>query len=172
MCIRDRATTVHAEGHELVAIAEDGGGDIAEGLVGVLGAAAAVLGDRHKFVPFGVHGGGPALGAEVVFDGADGGKDLPMVTKGVRTLEASDRIAYCSPGGGGHGPPWQREAEKVLNDVTLGYVTPDQARESYGAALTRTEDGEGLVTWSVDGAATESLRAEMRKGAGDAAQER
>jgi len=134
--------------------------------------SGAVLGDRHKFVPFGVHGGGPALGAEVVFDGADGGKDLPMVTKGVRTLEASDRIAYCSPGGGGHGPPWQREAEKVLNDVTLGYVTPDQARESYGAALTRTEDGEGLVTWSVDGAATESLRAEMRKGAGDTAQER
>jgi len=55
-----------------------------------------------------------------------------------------------SGGGGGFGPPTDREPERVAYDVAQGYVSRDVARQSYRVAL--DEDGE------VDTAATQKLR--------------
>ena len=49
----------------------------------------------------------------------------------------------------------RREAERVAFDVAEGYVTADEARESYGVAL--NDDG------SVDVARTKVLRSRMGK---------
>ena len=54
-------------------------------------------------------------------------------------------------GGGGWGDPHERPAEKVLRDVRNGLVSVEKAREDYGVVIDTT-------TWTVDEAATASLR--------------
>ncbi|MEM7490919.1 MAG: hydantoinase B/oxoprolinase family protein, partial [Pseudomonadota bacterium] len=70
------------------------------------------------------------------------GKGRQFVPDGVRV-----RMAF--PGGGGYGPPGDRDPGAVLRDVVLGYVTPEAARSDYGlseddvqAALVKAEEGE------------------------------
>jgi N-methylhydantoinase B len=43
-----------------------------------------------------------------------------------------DVISLTVPGGGGFGDPRERERERVLNDVALGLVSADAARDVYG----------------------------------------
>ncbi len=39
------------------------------------------------------------------------------------------------PGGGGYGPPWERDPARVLEDVGNGYVSLERARTDYGVAI-------------------------------------
>ena len=56
-------------------------------------------------------------------------------------------------GGGGWGHPYDREPERVLNDVLAGFVSPANALAEYGVVL--TADGK-----QVDEAATGQRRAD------------
>lgn len=47
-----------------------------------------------------------------------------------------DEILYLADGGGGYGHPFEREPERVRDDVIDGYVSREAARDSYGVALT------------------------------------
>ncbi|MGD9306859.1 MAG: hydantoinase B/oxoprolinase family protein, partial [Desulfobacterales bacterium] len=58
------------------------------------------------------------------------------------------------PGGGGFGPPVQRDPMQVLNDVRNGYVSPTSAREDYGVAIDTDR-------WEIDESATKELRYKM-----------
>lgn len=69
-------------------------------------------------------------------------------------MEAGDFVQVVTPGGGGYGPAFEREAELVAGDVALGYYTPAQAEERFGVVL----DASG----SVDRAATDRLRDQSR----------
>jgi N-methylhydantoinase B len=53
------------------------------------------------------------------------------------------------PGSGGHGDPFARDPDAVLEDVRQEKVTPAHARAAYGVVI----DGD-----SVDAAATAALR--------------
>ncbi|KAB2848128.1 MAG: CRISPR-associated endonuclease Cas1, partial [Hyphomicrobiaceae bacterium] len=64
--------------------------------------------------------------------------------------DPGDVIHIHSPGGGGRGDPFEREAERVLVDVERGYVSLQAARRDYGVVI---EDG------NVNAAATARLRA-------------
>jgi N-methylhydantoinase B len=76
------------------------------------------------------------------------GQELPP--KAHSSVPAGERLRVSMPGGGGYGDPRKRPAEKVAEDVRLGLVSRDAARELYGVAL--TDDG------AVDEAATAKLR--------------
>jgi N-methylhydantoinase B len=54
-------------------------------------------------------------------------------------------VASCC-GGGGYGPPWQREIPLVLRDVREGWVTAERAANVYGVALTPEGDIDELQT--------------------------
>lgn len=69
-------------------------------------------------------------------------------------------IAYQHGGGAGFGPPWMRDPEAVKEDVLDEYVSLGAARNKYGVVLTGSLEAYDLA---VDWAATEALRAEMRK---------
>lgn len=120
--------------------------------------ATVVLGDRRSFAPFGVSGGGRAAGMEVGFETAEGRETLPFVTKGRRILSAGDRVEMLTPGGGGYGDPLEREPDAVLRDVTLGYIDARVARDTYGVVLAEAEDELGVVSRSIDAAATHAMR--------------
>ena len=68
-------------------------------------------------------------------------------------VEANDVLHFITWGGGGWGDPLERDPEIVAKDIVQGLVTVEGAR-AYGVVI--AEDG------SVDTAATEALRAQIR----------
>lgn len=64
--------------------------------------------------------------------------DRPDVTLRAKTrqeLPAGTVVTLDLPGGGGFGNPRQRTADRVADDVRLGYVSLDAAREAYGVVI-------------------------------------
>jgi N-methylhydantoinase B len=64
-------------------------------------------------------------------------------------LHRGDILLLETGGGGGHGHPFDRPAERVLQDVDDGFVSPEAARRDYGVAI---------IDGAVDHAATQALR--------------
>jgi N-methylhydantoinase B/oxoprolinase/acetone carboxylase alpha subunit len=90
---------------------------------------------RGRIAPEGRFGGDPGQIAEVrvVRDGEElVARDLqpnlicPTKFSGLR-LRTGDRLIVRSPGGGGYGPPSERDPSLVERDLELGYVTHDGA---------------------------------------------
>jgi N-methylhydantoinase B len=50
-------------------------------------------------------------------------------------LPAGTEVTLSLPGGGGYGPPSQRDPAKVLDDVRNGYVSAERARADYGVEV-------------------------------------
>ena len=50
-------------------------------------------------------------------------------------LEAGDVISVRTCGGGGYGPPSERDPELVRRDVREGKVSAERARDVYGVAI-------------------------------------
>ena len=92
-------------------------------------ATAFLFGERGKYAPQGVVGGGE--GATNLFfydsedtDATDGKKSPPLVSKitGV-TLKKGQRVRLETPGGGGYGAASKRSKDLHENDLKQGYVT-------------------------------------------------
>ena len=66
------------------------------------------------------------------------------------SLEAGDLVSYRTCGGGGYGPPEERDPERVLRDVLEEKVSVERARDVYRVAVAGRE---------LDLAATAELRA-------------
>src|SRR5207253_1428666 len=64
-----------------------------------------------------------------------------------------ERFLLRPAGSGGYGPPWERPAERVADDVLDGYVTVEGALRDYGVAV----DAAGTI----DVAATAAARARL-----------
>jgi N-methylhydantoinase B len=114
-----------------------------------------LLGERGKFPPFGVNGGKPAALNRFVYRTDAGERTPPLVSKitDVR-IKRGQRVRLETPGGGGFGDPFTREAARVARDVSFGYVSREKAASDYGVAL--NADG------SVDEGATAKLRGKAR----------
>ncbi|MDP6173720.1 MAG: hydantoinase B/oxoprolinase family protein, partial [Rhodospirillales bacterium] len=81
--------------------------------------------ERSKCPPWGLNGGRQAKTGYVEILKPDG-KDLRF-TKGNHELEVGDRVRVRTGGGGGFGPPVERDPERVALDVRLGRVTVQAA---------------------------------------------
>ncbi len=96
-------------------------------------ADAFAFGDRGRFPPPGVAGGEPAAANVISFDTGHGPEAPAMTSKAVGIkLRRGDTVHISSPGGGGYGPPEQRDPEEVAADLALGYETVDHVRDAYG----------------------------------------
>ncbi len=92
------------------------------------GAEVFLLGERGRYAPFGVNGGGEgALNRFSWTDGATTGTP-PMASKvtGVK-LSQGGRVRLETPGGGGFGDPARRDPAARKRDERLGYVTGARA---------------------------------------------
>jgi N-methylhydantoinase B len=106
-----------------------------------------VLADRTARGPSGALGGLDGRVAEYVLVRA--GDERRLGAKTTIDVEPGDTISYRTCGGGGYGPPSERDPQRVLRDVREGKVSADRAREVYGVVV----DGA-----QVDEAATVALR--------------
>ena len=113
--------------------------------------------ERAHCKPWGLEGGGEATGNEVALRlGGTWKTDFPNAKVLVAQLKPGDAFRLRSGGGGGYGSPLDRPVEAVVEDARQGYVSVAAARDHYGIVL----DPE---TFEADMAATERLRASMRK---------
>jgi len=87
----------------------------------------SIMSERTRDAPQGYFGGGP--GARPRFVREDG---VELNPKGIATVAPGQSVTIRTHGGGGYGPPGDREREKVLNDVRDGYVTREAAKSAYG----------------------------------------
>jgi N-methylhydantoinase B len=109
--------------------------------------------DRSRFASWGVLGG--KAGAVSRFTrnpGTDGEEDLGVTD--LVMCGPGDVIRLEGCGGGGYGDPYERDVQKVLEDVRRGYLSVDQARELYGVVL-----GAEAGAIAIDKAATLHMRA-------------
>jgi N-methylhydantoinase B len=96
----------------------------------------------------GVRGGRPGAPAGQMLRRRDGGEE-PVDACAQVTLEDGEAIVSLSAGGGGYGDPVARDPERVLTDVTEGWISPERAEKVYGVVV--RDD-------SVDATATRALR--------------
>ncbi len=117
----------------------------------------SILSDHCVIPPFGVAGGKSA--AANAFSVLRKGRqvDVSSVPGKVSGFElmAGDLLRVETAGGGGFGDCLDRPGMKVLEDVTLGFLTIDEAYHRYGVVI----DASGYV----DEEATASLRSQLRR---------
>jgi N-methylhydantoinase B len=87
-------------------------------------ASAFFFGERGRFAPQGVLGGGPAALNRFGYSNEGRWHHPPMASKMVGIpLKKGDRIRLETPGGGGYGPPAERSASARARDRHLGYTS-------------------------------------------------
>ncbi|AXS40471.1 hydantoinase B/oxoprolinase family protein [Breoghania sp. L-A4] len=112
-----------------------------------------LFGERGKFPPRGVVGGGAAALNTFHYEQADGSHTPPMVSKIVGIhIDRGQALRLETPGGGGYGQAFARDPASVARDARLGFISRACAEADYGVVLRM--DG------TVDDAATTSLRAQ------------
>lgn len=111
-----------------------------------------ILADRERWGPWGLFGGqaGRRAGYLLVSDN----RETELGSKVTLQLSPGQVISYRTCGGGGYGPPTQRNPQLVLRDVREGKVSAQRARDIYGVAVNPT-------TWTIDEPETARLRRMM-----------
>ena len=119
--------------------------------------SAVANGDRIVSPARGTAGGEPGRRGQIT---TDGGERLPSKQRSV--LQPTDRLQFVLPGGGGYGPPHERDIDDVLDDVVNGYCSLDQARSAYGVVIEYVGDPDARVrppsSYRIDHDATARLR--------------
>ena len=126
-------------------------------------ATFTILADRDKEGPWGLFGGLSGRRAQYVLN--PDAEALKLSSKCTVSLKVGDVISFQTCGGGGYGPPWERDPGLVLIDVREGKVDIEQARDVYKVAI-------DSASWMVDEAATAKLRAADISGVRDADERR
>ncbi len=125
------------------------------------------IGNRERFGPPGIFGGGPGGKARLVLnpegDTARDFRDIGILAVN-EPAERGDLMSFWAAGGGGYGDPLARDPERVLEDVIDEYVSLDAARRDYGVAI-EVVDARRL-DYRIDWDATRALRAERATAAG------
>lgn len=112
-----------------------------------------VLADRDKVGPWGFFGG--ESGRQAYYIHHHDGMAEVLSSKTTIDVRPGEVVRYETCGGGGFGPAWERDPERVLKDVRQGKVSRERARSRYGVVI----DSHQLA---VDSAATAALRETMR----------
>ncbi|WP_037067085.1 hydantoinase B/oxoprolinase family protein [Pseudonocardia acaciae] len=82
----------------------------------------------------GVRGGGPGSRSRAMLRARDGSvRELPA--DGDLVLRDGETVISLACGGGGYGPPHEREVERVAHDVSEGWISAERARQVYGVVF-------------------------------------
>ena len=114
-----------------------------------------ILADRTRFPPWGLFEGQAGQRARYVLLSNDSETDLG--SKATVTVPEGSVVRMETCGGGGYGPPWERDPELVLRDVQQRKVSAARAREDYAVAV-------DPALRAIDPNETEHLRSQRRCG--------
>ena len=113
-------------------------------------ASFTILSDRDRWGPEGLFGGEPAPPARYVLN-PDGEEPTDLSAKVTVQLAPDETISFRTCGGGGYGPPAERDPLAVLRDVRDGKISRERAVAIYRIAIDTS-------SWTVDDAETARLR--------------
>lgn len=88
--------------------------------------------DRIGCPPWGIQGGKPGMSGKVMILKNSGLEPEVLYKTEGYPLHPGDRVRVATGGGGGYGPPEQRQRSLVQKDLVRGYVTEESARNNYG----------------------------------------
>ena len=117
-------------------------------------ATLQVRSDRKTFRPFGLYGGSPGVASENYLNPAS--ECTPLTSKLTRMFRKGEVFRHVHPGGGGWGDPLDRDPALVLRDVRNEFLSATKALADYGVII-------DTATWTIDAAATQRTRADMRR---------
>ena len=63
-----------------------------------------------------------------------------LTSKCVIELKPGDTVSFQTPGGGGYGPPTERDPQQVLKDVIGEKINRQRAKEFYGVVIDENSD--------------------------------
>ena len=109
---------------------------------------------QKSFIPpQGLFGGQPGRCSQwIINEGLPNERVLEYTMGDVIPLEYGDTVTCLTASGGGYGDPLERDVELVREDVMMGLVSVERAKNVYGVVI-------DPVTFVVDEAATAALRA-------------
>jgi N-methylhydantoinase B/oxoprolinase/acetone carboxylase alpha subunit len=102
---------------------------------------ASQLTDRHQHQAYGLEGGLPGASGMTLYQAQGSERWQTMVEAFAKrstskwsnvTFLPGDRVQIMTPGGGGFGPPGERDPALLDNDLRDGFVSADAARRDYG----------------------------------------
>ncbi len=118
-------------------------------------ATFTILSDRDIAGPRGIFGGMDGRKAYYLLNPDDPDQTQEALTsKCVIELKPGDTVSFQTPGGGGYGPPVERDPQLVLKDVIGGKVGRGRAHDLYGVVI-------DPQTNSIDEAATVKARTKI-----------
>ena len=91
----------------------------------------ARYGDRHRFAPQGLFGGGPGTVGRFVLNPGEP-SERTLKSKGLDMLVQGDLVSLRLPGAGGYGDPRRRDLAAVLADLRDGKISTTSAASDYG----------------------------------------
>ena len=114
------------------------------------------LADRVRFPPEGLFDGGDGRPARYLR--IAGGEAATIPSKGTAPVKRGETVRVETCGGGGYGPPWERDPGLVLRDVLEEKLSIERARDVYGVSI---DPADG----SIDTARTTEYRRVLQSGA-------
>ncbi|MBN9487675.1 MAG: hydantoinase B/oxoprolinase family protein [Alphaproteobacteria bacterium] len=93
-------------------------------------ATLSLLGDRHRFAPYGLNGGETGTKAESLLN--PDRNAMALGSKEIREISRGDVVSLRLSGAGGYGPPSERDRAAIAEDIVDGYVTLAFAAAKYG----------------------------------------
>ena len=112
-------------------------------------ATFTILSDRDLAGPHGLFGGLAGRKARYLLD--PDGEARPLTSKSITELIPGATVSFQTPGGGGYGPPEERDPGLVARDVEDGKISPERALDVYRVAMDAAMRG-------ADASATARLR--------------
>ena len=106
--------------------------------------------DRTQYEPEGMRGGDSGSLGRFELNGK------AVAPKTVMWMEPDDVIEMSPPGGGGYGPPRERDPEQVLRDVVYEYISIEAALRDYDVRVQFHGDPQSLVRLPEDYSITDS----------------
>ncbi|MGH2459457.1 MAG: hydantoinase B/oxoprolinase family protein, partial [Chloroflexota bacterium] len=114
-------------------------------------ASLTMRSDRRRHRPYGLHGGQPGGPSSNVLNPGPGQRVLPTLPMESIALKKGDVFRHTLAGGGGFGDPFERDPDRVREDVLDEKISIEAARWNYGVVI----DPETLA---LDRAATREAR--------------
>ena len=87
--------------------------------------------DRHRCLPWGLHGGAPGRPNRAAIQAEPGAPWQPVLKQDDIRLGPGARVMLVGGGGGGWGDPAKRSPAAIAADVEAGYVSAEAARRDY-----------------------------------------
>ncbi|AXB78869.1 hydantoinase B/oxoprolinase family protein [Novosphingobium sp. P6W] len=107
-----------------------------------------VRSDRRDHLPVASGEGLPGSPSYTFLNEGEQTRMLPVMPMGPIRVSAGSKLVHLAAGGAGHGHPFERDPNAVLDDVLDDRISEEMAREVYGVLLGefgRSVDNEGTI---------------------------